>query len=54
MIHMYTKFEDDTFRSSFFMENVIFSFIKEYRETTLRSFCDVIDDVIIKKIFFLA
>ena len=30
-----------------------FSFIKEYRETTLRAFCDVIDDVIIMKIFFL-
>ena len=36
------------------MKNVIFSFIKEYRETTLRSFCDVIDDVITMKIFFLA
>ena len=31
---------------------LFFSFIKEYRETTLRSFCDVIDDVIIMKIFF--
>ena len=55
MIHMYTKFEDDIFvRSSVIMKNVIFSFIKEYRETTLRSFCDVIDDVITMKIFFLA
>ena len=35
------------------MKNVIFSFIKEYRETALRSFCDVIDDVITMKIFFL-
>ena len=55
MIHMYTKFEDDIFvRSSVIMRNVILSFIKEYRETTLRSLCDVIDDVITMKIFFLA
>ena len=54
MIHMYTKFEDDIFRSSVIMENVIFSFKMEFRETTLRSLCDVIDDVIIMKIFILA
>ena len=55
MIDMCTKFEDDIFgRSSVIMKNVILSFIKEYRETTLRSLCDVIDDVIIMKIFFLA
>ena len=35
------------------MENVIFSFKKEFRETTLRSFCDVIDDVILWKYLFL-
>ena len=51
---MYTKFEDDIFiRSSVIMKNVILSFIKEYRQTTLRSLCDVIDDVITMKIFFL-
>ena len=38
--------------SSVIMKNVILSFIKEYRETTLRSLCDVIDDVITMKIFF--
>ena len=55
MIHMCTKFEDDIFgRSIVIMKNVILSFIKEYRETTLRSLCDVIDDVITMKIFFLA
>ena len=54
MIDMCTKFEDDIFgRSSVIMKNVILSFIKEYRETTLRSLCDVIDDVITMKIFFL-
>ena len=31
-----------------------FSLIKEYRETSLRSLCDVIDNVITIKIFFLA
>ena len=52
---MCTKFEDDIFgRSSVIMKNVILSFINEYRETTLRSLCDVIDDVITMKIFFLA
>ena len=52
---MYTKFENDIFvRSSDITKNVILSFIKEYRETTLRSLCDVVDDVITMKIFFLA
>ena len=52
---MYTKFEDDIFvRSSVIIKNAILSFIKEYRETTLRSLCHVIDDVITMKIFFLA
>ena len=41
---MYTKFEDDIFvRSSVIIKNAILSFIKEYRETTLRSLCDVIN-----------
>ena len=35
MIHMFTKFEDGSFvHSSVIMKNVIFSFIKEHRETT--------------------
>ena len=54
MIHMYTKFADDIFaRSSVIIQSVILSFIKESRETTLRSLCDVIDDVKTMKIFFL-
>ena len=36
------------------MKNVVISFIKEYRGPTLRPPCDVIDDVIIMKILFLA
>ena len=53
MLHMYTKFEDDIFiHSSVITKNVFFSFIKEYRETTMRSLCDVIDNVITMKIFF--
>ena len=55
MLHMYTKFEDDIFiRSSVITKNVFISFIKEYRETTMRSLCDDIDNVITMKIFFLA
>ena len=34
------------------MRNVVISYIKEYRESTLRPPCDVIDDVIIMKILF--
>ena len=50
---MCTKFEDDIFiRSSVITKNVFFSSIKEYRETTMRSLCDVIDNVITMKIFF--
>ena len=50
---MCIKFEDDIFgRSSVIMKNAILSFFKEYRETTLRSLCDVIDDVITMKMFF--
>ena len=33
-------------------KNVVVSFIKEYREPTLRPPCDVIDDVIITKKLF--
>ena len=52
MIYKYIQFGDDiVVSSSVIMKNVIFSFIKEHRETTLRSFCDVIDDVITMKIF---
>ena len=55
MLHMYTMFEDDIFiHSSVITKNVFFSFIKEYRETTMRSLRDVIDNVITMKIFFLA
>ena len=51
--NMYTKFEDDILvRSSVIMKTVIFSSINGYRETTLRSLCDVIDDVITMNFFF--
>ena len=54
MIHMHMKFNDDIFaRCLVNMKNVI-SFVKEYRGPTLRPLCDVIDDVIITKILFLA
>ena len=53
MIPMRKKFNDDIFaRFLVIIENVI-SFIKEYRGTTLRPPCDVMDDVIITKILFL-
>ena len=46
-------FEDGIFvSSSVITNNVIFTFIKEYRETTLRSPCGAIDDVITENIFF--
>ena len=52
---MHRKFNDDIFaRYLVIMKNVIISFIKEYRGTTLRPPCDIIDDVIIMKILFLA
>ena len=55
MIHMHRKFNDDIFaRCLVIMKNVIISFIKECSGPTLRPPCDVIDDVIIMKIFFLA
>ena len=51
MIHMHRKFNDDIFaRCLVIMKNVIISFIKECRGTTLRPPCNVIDDVIIMKI----
>ena len=50
MIPMETKFNDDiVVRFSVITENVHFSFIREYRGATLRSPCDVIDDVITTK-----
>ena len=50
MIPMETKFNDDiVVRFSVITENVNFSFIREYRGATLRSPCDVIDDVITTK-----
>ena len=49
-IHMYTKFNYDTFvRFSVITKNVHVSFIKEQRGATLRSPCDVMDDVITTK-----
>ena len=54
MIHMQRKFNDDIFaRCLVSMKNVVISYIKEYCGPTLRPPCDVIDDVIIMKIFFL-
>ena len=53
MIHMHRKFYDEIFACCIvIMKNVIISFIKEYSGPTLRSPCDVIDDVIIMKILF--
>ena len=52
---MHRKFCDDIFACFLvIMKNVVISFIKEYRGPTLRPPCDVIDDVIIMKILFLA
>ena len=50
---MHRKFADDFFARLVIMKNVI-SLIKEYRGPTSRPPCDVIDDVIIMKILFLA
>ena len=50
MIHMYTKFNYDTFlRFSVMTKNVNFLFIYEHRGATLRSPCDVMDDFITMK-----
>ena len=53
MIHMHRKFNDDILARLVIMKNVIISFIKEYRGPTLKPPCDVIDDVMIMKIYFL-
>ena len=51
---MHRKFNDDIFlRCLGIMKNVVISYIKEYRGSTLRPPCDVIDDVIIMKNFVL-
>ena len=53
MIHMHRKFNDDIFaRCLVIMKSVVISYIKQYRGPTLRTPCDVIDDVIIMKHFF--
>ena len=53
MMHMHRKFNDDIFaRCLVIMKNAVISYIKEYRGPTLRSPCDVIDDLIILKIFW--
>ena len=51
---MHRKFNDDIFARLVIMKNVVISYIKEYRGPTLRPPCDVIDDVIIMKMLFLA
>ena len=52
---MHKKFNDDIFtRFLVIMKNIVISFIKEYKGPTLRSPCDVIDDVITMKILFMA
>ena len=52
---MFRKFNDDIFaRCLVIMKNVVISYIKEYRGLTLWPPCDVVDDVIIMKILFLA
>ena len=52
---MQRKFNDDiSARSLVIMKNVVISYRKEHRGPTLRPPCDVIDDVIIMKLFFLA
>ena len=51
---MHRKFFDDIFACFLVIMKNVISFIKEYRGPTLRPPCDVIDDVIIMKILFLA
>ena len=51
---MYNKFKDDIFVHSSLIKKMQFFVIMEYRETTLRSPYDVIDDIIAMKIFFPA
>ena len=52
---MHRKFTADIFaRFLVIKKNVVISFTKDYRGTTLRPPCDVIDDVIIMKKLFCA
>ena len=54
MGHTYTKYDDAVSDiCSVITTKVHFSFIREYRGTSLRSSCDVIYDVITMKIFFI-
>ena len=54
IMSMHRKFNDDIFACFLvIMKNAVISFIKEYREPTLRRPCDVIDDVIVMKNIFL-
>ena len=46
------KFNDILVHFLVIMKNVFISFIKEYREPTLRSPCDAIDDITMKNTFF--
>ena len=53
IIPTHRKFNGDIFaRFLVIMNDIVISFIKEYRGPTLRPPCDVIDDVIIMKILF--
>ena len=55
MVHIYTMCNGDfSVICSVIMKKVHFSFIREYIGTISKSSCDVIDDVIAMKIFFLA
>ena len=55
MVHIYIQCNGDlSVICSVIMKKVHFSFIREYRGTISRSSCDVIDDVMTMKIFFLA
>ena len=55
MIPTHKKCNDDIFDHFLVItKNVVISFIKEYRGPTLRPPCDVIYDVIIMKILFVA
>ena len=51
---MHRKFNDDIFALCLVIMKNVISYIKEYEGPTLRPPCDVIDDVIIMKIPFLA
>ena len=53
-MRMYNKFNDNIFVRFSCHEDIIIAFIKELSGPNLRPPCDVIDDVITTKIFFLA